>query len=308
MDAIEVRNLTKSYDGLTVVDDLSLRMPAGEVFALLGPNGAGKTTTVEILEGHRRPDGGTVSVLGYDPQRRERAFRERIGVVLQEAGYDDEFTVRELVRYFHALFAHPLDVDAVLEEVGISGKRSAKVRTLSGGQRRRLDLALGLIGDPEVLFLDEPTVGFDPTARRQAWSLIERLKARGTTVLLTTHYLDEAERLADRVGILVAGRLVALGTPSELAAGREGATVSFRLPVGKVIEDLPHLGVELHEDGAGWRVVTGHPSNIVHELTGWAMDAGFELPALEVRRPTLEDAYLGLVGERAELAGAGASP
>ncbi len=306
MDAIEVRQLTKSYDGATVVDDFSLKIPSGEVFALLGPNGAGKTTIVEILEGHRRPDSGAVSVLGFDPQKRERALRERIGVVLQEAGFDDEFTVRELMKYFHALFAHPLDVDAVLEEVGLSGKRAAKVRTLSGGQRRRLDLALGLIGDPEVLFLDEPTVGFDPAARRQTWALIERLKARGTTVLLTTHYLDEAERLADRVGILVAGRLVALGAPSDLAAGRAGATVSFRLPLGRRIEDLPDLGVELDEDGAGWRLATTHPSTVVHELTGWAMDAGFELPALEVRRPTLEDAYLGLVGERAVLTGNGA--
>ena len=305
MAAIEVDELTKSYDGQTVIDHLSLSIPPGEVFALLGPNGAGKTTTVEMLEGHRRPDSGTVSVLGHDPERRERALRERIGVVLQEAGFDDEFTVRALVRYFHALFAHPLDVDDVLEAVGLSRKGSAKVRTLSGGQRRRLDLALGLVGDPEVLFLDEPTVGFDPAARRQAWSLIERLKAQGTTVLLTTHYLDEAERLADRVGILVAGRLVALGTPSELAAGREGATVSFRLPAGKVIEDVPDLGVEPDADGAGWRLATRHPSTVVHELTGWAIDAGFELPALEVRRPSLEDAYLGLVGERAVLAGAG---
>jgi ABC-2 type transport system ATP-binding protein len=307
VDAIEVHELTKSYDGLTVVDHLSLMISPGEVFALLGPNGAGKTTTVEILEGHRRPDGGIVSVLGHDPQRRERALRERIGVVLQEAGFDDEFTVRELMRYFHALFARPLDVDDVLEEVGLSRKRAAKVRTLSGGQRRRLDLALGLVGDPEVLFLDEPTVGFDPAARRQAWSLIEQLKARGTTVLLTTHYLDEAERLADRVGVLVAGRLVALGTPSELAAGREGATVSFRLPPGLGIEQLPDLGVEIDPDGAGWRLATQHPSTIVHELTGWAMDAGFELPALEVRRPTLEDAYLELVGERAEMAEATAA-
>ena len=307
MDAIEVHELTKSYDGQTVVDHLSLRIRGGEVFALLGPNGAGKTTTVEILEGHRQPDAGTVSVLGHDPQRRERALRERIGVVLQEAGFDEEFTVRELVRYFHALFARPLDVDGVLEEVGLSRKRSAKVRTLSGGQRRRLDLALGLIGDPEVLFLDEPTVGFDPAARRQAWSLIERLKARGTTVLLTTHYLDEAERLADRVGVLVAGRLVALGTPSELAAGRKGATVSFRLPPGKVVDELPDLGAELFADGAGWRLATKHPSTIAHELTGWAIASGFELPALEVRRPTLEDAYLALVGERPEMAAAGAA-
>ncbi|MGW9631012.1 ABC transporter ATP-binding protein [Agromyces sp. NPDC055520] len=307
MPAIEVHELSKAYDGITVVDGLSLRIPSGEVFALLGPNGAGKTTTVEILEGHRRPDSGTVLVLGHDPQRRERAFRERIGVVLQEAGFDDESTVRESVRYFHALFARPLDVDEVLDMVGLSRRRSAKVRTLSGGQRRRLDLALGLVGNPDVLFLDEPTVGFDPAARRQAWSLIERLKARGTTVLLTTHYLDEAERLADRVGVLVAGRLVALGTPSELAAGREGATVSFRLPPGLAVEDLPDLGVELDPDGAGWRLATRHPSTIVHELTGWAIDAGFELPALDVSRPTLEDAYLELVGERAELADAGPS-
>ncbi len=297
MDAIEVQGLTKTYGGVAVVDGISMSIGQGEVFSLLGPNGAGKTTTVEMLEGHRRPDGGTISVLGFDPRRRERAFRERIGVVLQEAGFDDEFTVRELVRYFHALYAHPLDVDEVIDLVGLDEKHSAKVKTLSGGQRRRLDLALGLIGDPDVLFLDEPTVGFDPAARRQAWSVIEQLKARGTTILLTTHYLDEAEHLADRVAVIVAGRLVAVGPPAELAAGRTGATVSFRLPPATTVDELPGLGARPVADGAGWRLATEHPSAVVHALTGWAIDRGTELPALEVRRPSLEDAYLDLVGE-----------
>lgn len=299
MDAIEVHGLTKAYGGVTVVDGVSMGIGEGEVFSLLGPNGAGKTTTVEMLEGHRRPDGGTVSVLGFDPQRRERAFRERIGVVLQEAGFDDEFSVRELVRYFHAFYAHPLDVDDTIALVGLDDKRSAKITTLSGGQRRRLDLALGLIGDPDVLFLDEPTVGFDPAARRQAWSLIEQLKARGTTILLTTHYLDEAEHLADRVAVMVAGRIVAQGPPAVLAAGRAGATVSFRMPPGTSVDGLPDLGAELRAEGAGWSLATEHPSSVVHALTGWAIDRGSELPALEVRRPSLEDAYLELVGEPA---------
>ncbi|WP_448002110.1 ABC transporter ATP-binding protein [Agromyces bauzanensis] len=303
MDAIEVQGLTKTYGGVAVVDGISMNIGEGEVFSLLGPNGAGKTTTVEMLEGHRQPDGGTISVLGFDPQRRERAFRERIGVVLQEAGFDDEFTVRELVRYFHAFYAHPLGVDDVIELVGLEHKGSAKVKTLSGGQRRRLDLALGLIGDPDVLFLDEPTVGFDPAARRQAWSVIEQLKTRGTTILLTTHYLDEAEHLADRVAVMVAGRLVAVGPPAELAAGRAGATVSFRLPPGTTVDELPELGARPVEDGAGWRLSTEHPSAVVHALTGWAIDRGSELPALEVRRPSLEDAYLDLVGEAGVTAG-----
>lgn len=299
MDVIEAHGLTKAYAGVAVVDGVSMSIGEGEVFSLLGPNGAGKTTTVEMLEGHRRPDGGTVSVLGFDPQRRERAFRERIGVVLQEAGFDDEFSVRESVRYFHAFYAHPLDVDETIDLVGLDDKRSARIKTLSGGQRRRLDLALGLIGDPDVLFLDEPTVGFDPAARRQAWSLIEQLKARGTTILLTTHYLDEAEHLADRVAVMVAGRIVAEGPPAVIAAGRTGATVSFRMPPGTSIEGLPDLGAQLRPEGAGWSVATEHPSAVVHALTGWAIDRGSELPALEVRRPSLEDAYLELVGEPA---------
>jgi ABC-2 type transport system ATP-binding protein len=302
MDAIQVLELGKSYDGVAAVDGLSMTIGEGEIFALLGPNGAGKTTTVEMLEGHRRPDRGTARVLGFDPRRRERAFRERIGIVLQEAGFDEEFTVRELVRYFHALYTDPLPVDDVIELVGLSEKRTAKVKSLSGGQRRRLDLALGLVGDPDVLFLDEPTVGFDPAARHQAWSVIEELKAHGTTILLTTHYLDEAEHLADRVGIMVAGRLVAIGPPAELAAARTGATVTFRLPSGTSIDAVPELGVLVGADGAGWSLTTEHPSLVVHTLTGWALERGTELPALEVRRPTLEDAYLELVGAPAVVA------
>lgn len=300
MEPIEVRGLTKRYAGVAVVDDLSLTIAEGEVFALLGPNGAGKTTTVEIAEGHRRADSGTVLVLGHDPRRRERVLRERIGTVLQEAGFEEQFTVREFVSYFHALFARPLGVDEVIDLVGLTDKRSARIRSLSGGQRRRLDLALGLVGDPEVLFLDEPTVGFDPKARRHAWALIEQLRNRGTTVLLTTHYLDEAEHIADRVGVIDAGRLIALGTPAELASAARGSVVTFRLPDGATAGELPPLGDGLEPDGAGWRLRTREPSSVVHSLTGWALGRGEELPALEVRRPTLEDAYLTLVGHPAE--------
>ena len=215
--AIEVTDLRKSYGSVRAVDGVSFTVEPGEVFALLGPNGAGKTTAVEILEGNRRRTAGTVNVLGFDPQVGGQRFRERIGIVLQEAGLEDDFTVRELVRYFRAMYPRRLDTDAVIELVGLTDKGNARVKTLSGGQRRRLDLALGIVGDPDVLFLDEPTTGFDPAARRHAWELVEMLRNLGKTVLLTTHYLDEAEHLADRVGVLVSGKLVTVGTPAEIS-------------------------------------------------------------------------------------------
>ncbi|MHA7282932.1 ABC transporter ATP-binding protein [Arthrobacter sp. TMS2-4] len=310
MAAVEVRDLRKSYGDLVVVDGVSFSMDAGEVFALLGPNGAGKTTTVEILEGHRRGDSGTVSVLGFDPATHDRAFLERIGIVLQDAGFEDDFTVLELVNLQRGLYPRRLGTDALIEQVGLTDKRKARVKTLSGGQRRRLDLALGLVGDPEMLFLDEPTTGFDPSARHQAWGLVEGLRDLGKTVLLTTHYLDEAEHLADRVAVMVEGRIVALGTPAELTAGQRSVVVSFRLPHGLPVTSLPELGGTPLPDGAGWTLSTMHPAAVLHALSGWALERRFELPALEVRRPSLEDAYLSLVGSAttAGLEGAAAPP
>jgi ABC-2 type transport system ATP-binding protein len=294
--AVTVEGLRKTYGEVVAVDDLSFRIAEGEVFALLGPNGAGKTTTVEILEGHRRRSGGRVDVLGFDPERGGRPFRERIGIVLQEAGFDDDFTVAELVRLYRGLYPRRIDAAQVIERVGLSQKAGARVKTLSGGQRRRLDLALGLVGDPDLLFLDEPTTGFDPSARRRAWELVEGLRETGKTVVLTTHYLDEAEHLADRVAVVVQGRLVALGSPADLAARHRTAVVSFRLPPRVGIGELPGLGGELVPDGAGWRLTTPLPTEALHVLTGWAVDRGLELPALTVRRPTLEDVYLSLIG------------
>ena len=220
MAAIEVTGLRKVYGGVAAVDGLDLTVGEGEVVALLGPNGAGKTTTVEILEGYRARDAGTVSVLGHDPQTGGRAFRERIGIVLQEAGFEDNFTPRELIRLHAGYYPHPRPVAEVITLTGLDEKADARVSTLSGGQRRRLDLALGIVGDPDLLFLDEPTTGFDPSARRRAWDLVESLRALGATILLTTHYLDEAEHLADRVVVIDHGRVVAHGTPEELAADR----------------------------------------------------------------------------------------
>jgi len=296
---ITVEGLRKDYGGVAAVDGLSFSVAPGEVFALLGPNGAGKTTTVEILEGHRRRTAGDVQVLGFDPATGGRGFRERIGIVLQDAGFDEEFTVRELVVLYRGLYPRSLDPDAVIDSVGLADKRTARVKTLSGGQRRRLDLALGLIGDPELLFLDEPTTGFDPSARRRAWELVEGLRDLGKTVLLTTHYMDEAEHLADRVAILVGGRLAALGTPAELGAGRHAAVVTFRLPAGVDAADLPPLDGVPAAEGLEWQLTTPSPTAALHTLTGWALERGVEVPALTVRRPSLEDVYLDLVGEQA---------
>jgi ABC-2 type transport system ATP-binding protein len=311
MVAVEVEGLRKVYGDLVAVDDLSFTIAEGEIFAMVGPNGAGKTTAVEILEGHRRRTAGEVRVLGFDPGTGGRAYRERIGIVLQEAGFDEDFSVRELVRLYRGLYPRRLDVDAVIDQVGLSDKRDARVKTLSGGQRRRLDLALGLVGDPELLFLDEPTTGFDPGARRRAWELVEGLRGLGKTVLLTTHYMDEAEHLADRVAIMQNGRLVALGTPAELGAGQHEAVVTFRLPPGTAVADLPPLDGQVSAEGLEWEVTTAHPTAALHALTGWALQRGVEMPALSVRRPSLEDVYLGLVGEQAtpeEPAPAGGEP
>ncbi len=298
MPAIEITNLRKDYGALRAVDGLSLTIEAGEIFALLGPNGAGKTTTVEILEGHRDRTAGTVSVLGEDPQTAGRELRERIGIVLQEAGFDEDFTPRELVTLHRRMYPRRLGVDDVLELVGLADKRDARVKTLSGGQRRRLDLALGLVGDPELLFLDEPTTGFDPSARRKAWELVENLRGLGKTVLLTTHYMDEAEHLADRLAVIVKGRLVAIGTADEIGVGRQTASViSFRLPEDVSPATLPELDGGVTRNGADWQLETDHPTRSLHELTTWAINHDVELASLSVGRPSLEETYLALVGE-----------
>ncbi|MDP9818225.1 ABC transporter ATP-binding protein [Spirilliplanes yamanashiensis] len=295
--AIAVEELRKHYGPVRALDGLSFSVAAGEVFALLGPNGAGKTTAVEILEGHRRRTSGHVRVLGYDPATGGREYRERIGIVLQEAGFDEAFTVRELVRFYRGGYPRRLVVDDVIDLVGLGGKRDARVQTLSGGQRRRLDLALGLVGDPELLFLDEPTTGFDPSARRRAWDLVETLRDLGKTVLLTTHYMDEAEHLADRVGVVVAGRLIACGAPDGIGGqARASSEVAFRLPDGVAVAGLPDLGGPLVAQGAGWQVRTREPTAALHRLTGWALERRIVLADLRVTRPSLEDVYLELIG------------
>ncbi|MEV0164013.1 ABC transporter ATP-binding protein [Nonomuraea fuscirosea] len=297
MSPVIVEGLRKSYGAVKAVDDVSFTVARGEVFALLGPNGAGKTTTVEILEGHRGRDGGQVSVLGFDPATGGRAYREHIGIVLQEAGFEDEFSVAELVRLYAGFYPRPRDPYEVIEQVGLQDKRDARVRTLSGGQRRRLDLALGLVGRPEVLFLDEPTTGFDPAARHHAWELIDGLRASGTTILLTTHYMDEAQHLADRVAVLRAGRLVAIGSPDTLVTGESASVLSFRLPEGTVAADLPALAGRVEVHGPVVSVETTRPAADMHALTGWALDRGTELTSLTLTRPSLEDVYLDLVSE-----------
>jgi ABC-2 type transport system ATP-binding protein len=274
--AIRVRGLRKSYGEVDALRGIDFDVHPGEVFGLLGPNGAGKTTAVETLEGYRRRDAGEVEVLGHDPGRGERAFRARIGVVLQHSELWPALTVREVHRVFAGYFPHPRDVDDVIELVGLAEKRDARVRTLSGGQKRRLDLGVALVGDPELVFLDEPTTGFDPAARRAAWEMIRSLRALGTTVLLTTHYLDEAQQLADRVAVLRDGVIVRSGTPSEL-------TASTRVEVRFV------------RDGREVVLETDEPTALLHRLTAEALAEGRELEGLEVRRASLEDVYLDLV-------------
>jgi ABC-2 type transport system ATP-binding protein len=275
--AISVRDLRKSYDGVEALRGVSFEVAEGEVFGLLGPNGAGKTTTVEILEGYRRRDGGDASVLGHDPGAAPRELRERIGVVLQQSELNPLLTVRETHRMFAGYYARPRDVDEVIALVGLEEKRDARLKTLSGGQKRRLDLGIALVGDPALLFLDEPTTGFDPSARRSAWELIRSLGSLGTTILLTTHYLDEAHQLADRVAVIAAGRIVALGTPAELIGERRTTEIRY-------LRDGERVALETEE-----------PTRALHELTGEALAAGVELTGLEVRRATLEDVYLELV-------------
>ncbi|MCB2174364.1 MAG: ABC transporter ATP-binding protein [Actinomycetales bacterium] len=306
MAAVEVSGLRKTYGDLVAVDGIDLEIAEGEVLAILGPNGAGKTTTVEMLEGYRTPDAGTVRVLGADPQTGGRAWRERIGIVLQEAGFEELFTPRELIRLHAGWYPHPRAVDEVLAMVGLEDKADARVRTLSGGQRRRLDLGLGIVGSPELLFLDEPTTGFDPSARRRAWDLVDRLRDTGATILLTTHYLDEAQHLADRLMVVDHGRVVAEGTAEQLAASAGlGAVIAFRLPEGVTVADLPDLGAPASAVGQVAEVRTSRPTADVAALAGWAVQRGVELVDLTLTRPSLEQVYLGLVGTEAAVDAAG---
>ena len=299
--AIEVRGLRKSYGSLEAVRGIDLSVSSGECFALLGPNGAGKTTTVEILEGHRKASGGEVSVLGHDPGKGEKALKQRIGIVLQETGVERYLTVAEVIELFRGYYPKPRPLDEIIEVVGLQEKRGARVGKLSGGQQRRLDVAIGLAGDPELLFLDEPTTGFDPSARRNAWEMIENLKALGKTVFLTTHYMDEAQRLADRVAIIAAGKIVAEGSPASI--GRRGAGVtqiSFVAPAGT--QELPaSWGGRATRDGGHVQLKSTEPVTDLHELTAWAMTNSIELEALNVAPPTLEDVYLELVGDTAQV-------
>ncbi|MBM2616359.1 ABC transporter ATP-binding protein [Actinoplanes sp. LDG1-06] len=302
MATIAVHELTRAYGPVLAVDRVSFTVGDGEIFALLGPNGAGKTTIVEILEGYRTRDSGVVEVLGCDPASGGSAYRARIGVVLQSAGFEEEFTVRELVRLQCALYPRRHDADELIDLVGLADKRTTRVKGLSGGQRRRLDLALGLAGAPELLFLDEPTTGFDPAARRHAWELVARLRGLGTTILLTTHYLEEAQHLADRVGVLRSGRLLTVGTPDELRAGSRLPTViSFSVPSARDLAGLPPLSAPPQIDGDHVRLVSHDPLPDTRRLTQWASRCGTDLPDFAVSPPTLEDAYLALTEEAADV-------
>ncbi len=292
MPAIAVEGLRKSYGGVEAVRGLSFEVAEGEVFGLLGPNGAGKTTVVEILEGYRRRDAGSASVLGVDPASGGRALRARVGIMLQESEMPRLLSVGELLELHAGYYPRPRPVGEVLELVGLSERVRARVKTLSGGQQRRLDLALALIGDPELIFLDEPTTGFDPSARRDAWEIVRSIRTLGRTVLLTTHYMDEAQSLADRICVIAAGEIVAEGSPQTIGGrGTAAACIRFTLPEGLDLADLP-----LPARAGDGRVMleTATPTRTLHELTGWAVARGLELPGLEVVRPSLEDVYLEL--------------
>jgi ABC-2 type transport system ATP-binding protein len=280
--AIEVKGLRKAYGELEAVRGIDFHVERGEVFGLLGPNGAGKTTTVEILEGYRSRDAGQVEVLGVDPATASGEWRERIGVVLQSSAMYETLTVVEMLRLFAGYYERSRPVDEVVELVGLKEKRDDRVRRLSGGQRRRLDLGIALVGDPELIFLDEPTTGFDPHARRQAWETLRSLRGLGKTIVLTTHYLDEAERLADRVGVLRRGEIVAVGPPSEL------------------IGSVPATEIRYRDNGREVVLETDQPTRVLHELTTKAIAENRELEGLVVRRPSLEDVYLSLTDEEAE--------
>jgi ABC-2 type transport system ATP-binding protein len=282
VSAIAVRDLRKSYGAYEALRGISFEIKEGEVFGLLGPNGAGKTTTIEILEGYRTRDAGEVDVLGFDSERAGSAFRERIGVVLQQSQLWPNLTVAETHRMFAGYYEHPRNAEEVIALVGLAEKRNARVKTLSGGQKRRLDLGVALVGDPDLVFLDEPTTGFDPAARRAAWDMIRSLRSLGKTILLTTHYLDEAEQLADRLAVLREGVIIREGTPEELTGGSSETEIRYR------------------KDGHEVVIHTSDPTKVLHQLTAESLAAGRELEGLSVRRPTLEDVYLSLTAEHHE--------
>ncbi len=295
MPAVSVEHLAKSYGDTVAVRDVSFEVEKGEVFALLGPNGAGKTTCVEILEGYRDRSSGRVETLGVDPANRstQRWLRTRIGVVLQELAIEPFFSVRQVLARNAGYYPNPRPVDEVIELIGLGEKADERVKKLSGGQQRRLDVGLGIIGNPELLFLDEPTTGLDPSGRRDTWQLIEQLSAAGTTVLLTTHYMDEVEALADRAAVLFGQEIVATGTPASIGGRDLGAvTIRFRLPEGVALDQVPAAGVPV-ADGLV-EIHTDDELRVLHDLTGWALDAGYPLAGLSVLRVSLEDIYLGL--------------
>jgi ABC-2 type transport system ATP-binding protein len=299
MPAISVTGLRKSYGTVQAVKDVSLTVDEGECVALLGPNGAGKTTTLEVLEGYQRRDAGTVEVLGADPQHGGRAWREGIGIVLQGTAVDPYLTVRETLQRTAGFYPHPRDVDEVLSLVGLEGKADSRIAKLSGGQQRRLDVAYGIVGRPRLLFLDEPTTGFDPSARRGAWDLVRDLRNLGTTIVLTTHYMDEAQELADRIVVLGSGRVVAEGTPDDLG-GRDTAAllIRFRLPAG-VDPGRSPVPLTAGPHG-GWEIRTTDDISVLHQLTSWSLEDGIALEGLTASRPSLEDIYLSLVGGTGE--------
>jgi ABC-2 type transport system ATP-binding protein len=301
VSAVVVDDLRKRYGQIEAVRGISFTVEEGEIFALLGPNGAGKTTTLEILEGFRPRDAGRAEVLGYDPGNRAsgRALREQIGVVLQDIAVEPYLTVRETIARNAGYYPNPRDVHQVIDLVDLTPQSRRKVKDLSGGQKRRLDLAMGMIGNPRLLFLDEPTTGFDPNARRGAWELVENLRSAGTTILLTTHYMEEAQALADRVAVIAAGQIVAAGPPATIG-GRDTAQarIRFGLPTGHATGDLP-FETTAGDDGL-LTVHTDEPTLLLHRLTGWALDHGVTLSRLTVDRPSLEDVYLRLTGSPTE--------
>ena len=296
--AVSVRGLRKAYGPVEAVRGIDLEIPVGQILALLGPNGAGKTTTVEILEGYRPRDAGEVEVLGDDPASERSRLKPRIGIVFQSTGVEPYLTVRETMTMYASLYPRRRPVEEVIELVGLAEKRDERVVRLSGGQQRRLEMAIALVGDPDLLFLDEPTTGFDPAARREAWDVVKSLAGLGKTVLLTTHYMDEAQYLADRVVVISAGRIVAEGPPSTLGLReRQGARIRYRPPSG--VAPPASLGGAPDEDGFV-EVHVGDPVVALHDLTGWAIERGVPLEGLEVVRPSLEDVYLALTREAEE--------
>lgn len=300
MSTIEVHDLVKYYGDVKAVDGVDFSVEAGEIFALLGPNGAGKSTTVEILEGYRSQTSGVVSVLGFDPTRAQRNYKERIGIVLQETAIEEQLTVSEAIDTYGSMYPNRRPTGDLIELVGLEEKQDSRIRTLSGGQRRRLELALGIVGDPDIIFLDEPTTGFDPSARRQAWSIVENLTSLGKTVLLTTHYMDEAQFLADRVAVMAKGKIVAEGPPDTLGGrATAGSLITFSSD-GQSMEGLPAANYSVAENGA-IVVRTSDPTHDLHRITGWAIDHGVALTGLSVSQPSLEDIYLELTGEEADV-------